>query len=170
MLLVLWDWGSQGFMVDKVEIVWCSKVRICQNMMIQSVICMHKKVLFLQILFEPINSYLFPHSYVFFLGGGFSFFLNVFSMVKCWLLRLLWRRMFSAWEALALTAKPDNVSQYFVGHAILILVELYWATVKTTVLYRDHCNFWGVMGFVTCFHFQTPHIELQTAGRMLSQL
>lgn len=148
-------------MVGKVKIVWCSKVRTCQDMMTPSVICMHKKVVSPDIVWTHKQQFI--SSYI-------CFFKNIFSMVKCWLLRLLWGHMFSAWEAPALTAKPDNVSQCFVGHAILILVELYWATVKTTVLYRDHCNFWGVMGFVTCFHFQTPHIKLQTAGRMLSQL
>lgn len=86
------------------------------------------------------------------------------------LLRLPWRHVSSAWEAPVLieplTTKADSATQYFVEHAILILVELDWGT----TLYRDHCKFWGVMGFVTCLHFQTPHIRLQTIGLTLVQL
>lgn len=45
---------------------------------------------------------------------------------------------------------------------ILVLVELYWATLKTTVFHRDHCNFRGDVGFVTRVHFLTRHIKLET--------
>lgn len=50
---------------------------------------------------------------------------------------------------------------------ILVLVELYWATLKTTVFHGDHCNFRGAVGFVTRFHFVTRHIKLETTDPLL---
>lgn len=71
-------------------------------------------------------------------------------------------------EVTAQTNRPDCVSWYFVGHAVLIL-ELYPATVETTDLYTDRRNSQRMVGFVTCFHFLTGHIKLQTADPRLAE-
>lgn len=71
-------------------------------------------------------------------------------------------------EVPAQTNKLDSVSWYFVGHAVLIL-ELYPATVETTDLYTDRRNSLRMVGFVTCFHFLTGHIKLQTADPRLAE-